>query len=280
MAKKTVLITGCSDGGIGATMAKEFAAQGYHVFATLRNLTKAKSLEGVDGVEILQLEVTSKESVEQCAAEVEKRTGGTLDILVNNAGADFVIPLLDVSIDEAKKLYDINVWGILLVTQAFAPMLIKAKGCVANFSSIAGIMPLSWSGIYSSSKAAAKQMSEILRVELQPLGVRVITAMVGAVVTPIHDRAGELDLPAGSPYQNIRDLINDVRKGVHKPGAVKVEVASKALISDITSGKTGLVWRGGTASLSRYLGWLLPNGVWESVVNNGRGLNMVKPGEK
>ncbi|RYP56730.1 hypothetical protein DL771_011669 [Monosporascus sp. 5C6A] len=280
MAMKTVLITGCSDGGIGSTMAKQFAAQGYHVFATLRSPMKGKSLVGVHGLEILELEVTSKESIEQCAAEVKKRTGGTLDILVNNAGADFVIPLLDVSIDEAKRLYDINVWSILALTQSFAPMLIKAKGCVANLSSIAACMPLCWSGIYSSSKAAAKQISEILRVELRPLGVRVITGMVGAVKTPIHDRTGELNLPTGSYYQNIRDLINDIRKGTKKPGAVDVEVASKAIINDITSGKSGIIWRGGTSSLTRYLEWLLPNGLWETVVNNGRGLELVKLGEK
>lgn len=58
---------------------------------------------------ILELEVTSQTSIKECAQEVEKRTGGTLDVLVNNAGADFVIPLLDTSIDEAKKLYDLNV---------------------------------------------------------------------------------------------------------------------------------------------------------------------------
>jgi len=144
MSKKTVLITGCSDGGIGSTLAKQFAALGYHVYATLRTVSKAASLRNVSGVEILSLDVTSQESIAACAAEVERRSG-SLDILINNAGADFVVPFLDVKLEEAKQLYDVNVFSILLVTQAFAPMLIKAKGCVANFSSIAGEMPLCWS---------------------------------------------------------------------------------------------------------------------------------------
>lgn len=146
MAKKTVPITGCSDGGIGAAMSKAFTDQGYHVFATLRNTSKAAPLAQMADVEILQLEVTSSESIKQCVLQVQKRTGDTLDVLVNNAGADFVIPLLDASIEEAKKLYDVNVWSILATTQAFAPLLIKAKGIVCNISSVAATMPLAWSG--------------------------------------------------------------------------------------------------------------------------------------
>ncbi|KAI8626387.1 putative short-chain dehydrogenase/reductase [Xylariaceae sp. FL1651] len=281
MNKKTVLITGCSDGGIGSTLAKQFAAKGYHVFATLRNTSKAASLVGVNSVEVLELEVTSRESIAACAAEVDRRTNGSLDILINNAGADFVVPFLDVNVDEAKRLYDVNVWSIMLVTQGFAPLLIKAHGCVANFSSIAGEMPLCWSSVYSSSKVAAKQMSECMRTELAPLGVRVVTAIVGAVHTPIHERAGELNLPAGSYYQNMRDHLNEVRKGTHKPGAVDPEVVCRELIADITGGKSGVIWRGGTATPVRYLSWLLPAGMWESIVNKGRGLEMVaKPGGK
>lgn len=153
MAKKTVLITGCSDGGIGAAMTKAFVDQGYHVFATLRNTSKAASLAQMANVEILQLEVTSADSIEQCVLEVQKRTDGTLDILVNNAGADFVIPLLDASIEEAKKLYDVNVWSILATTQAFAPLLIMAKGTICNISSTAATMPLTWSGERKTSSS-------------------------------------------------------------------------------------------------------------------------------
>jgi 1-acylglycerone phosphate reductase len=142
MAKRTVLITGCSAGGIGAAMTKAFTDLDYHVFATLRDTAKAGSLVQMANVEILQLEVTSRESIEQCVLEVQKRTGGTLDILVNNAGADFVIPLLDTSIEEAKKLHEVNVWSILATIQAFAPLLIKAKGTVCNISSVAATMPL------------------------------------------------------------------------------------------------------------------------------------------
>lgn len=149
MAKKSALITGCGTGGIGAAMARAFNQQGYHVFATLRDTSKAGSLRELDDVDVVELEVTSKDSIEQCVVEVRKRTGGALDVLINNAGADFVVPLLDVSIDEGKRLYDINVWSILAVTQAFIPLLIRTNGIVCNISSIAATIPLAWAGMYS-----------------------------------------------------------------------------------------------------------------------------------
>ncbi|CAD0086137.1 unnamed protein product [Aureobasidium vineae] len=280
MAKKTVLVTGCSAGGIGAAMTKAVSDQGYYVFATLRNTSKAGSLAQLANVEILELEVTSHESIGQCVLEVQKSTGGTLDVLVNNAVADFVIPLLDVSIEEAKRLYDVNVWSVLATTQAFAPLLIKARGAVCNISSVAATMPLAWGGVYSSSKVAAKQISETLRVKMQPLGVRVITAMVGAAHTPIHDKAGELVLPAGSYYQSVRQTINDQRQGLKKPGGQEVDVTAKNPVDDIVAGRAGLVWRGGTATLVHYLGWMLPSSLFERVVNDGRGLKEVHSGEK
>jgi 1-acylglycerone phosphate reductase len=86
MPEKTVVITGCSNDGLGAAMAKIYHARGFRVFATLRNRAKAGSLEEIEGMEILELEVTSEESICRCARAVETLTGGSLDILVNNAG--------------------------------------------------------------------------------------------------------------------------------------------------------------------------------------------------
>lgn len=115
---------------------------------------------------------------------------------------------------------------------------------------------------------------------MQPLGVTVITAMVGAVHTPIHDNAGELVLPVGSYYHNIRETINDQRKGLKKPGSQQVDVTAKKLVNDIVAGRAGLIWRGGFATLVRYLSWLLPSGLFEHIVNDGRGLKEVRVGEK
>lgn len=115
---------------------------------------------------------------------------------------------------------------------------------------------------------------------MQPLGVRVVTAMVGAVHTPIHDNAGELELPADSYYQNVRDVINVNRKGENKPGSQDVNVTSRNLVNDVTGGSSGMIWRGGTATVAKLITWLLPMGLLEKAVNGGRGVEQIKLTEK
>jgi NAD(P)-dependent dehydrogenase (short-subunit alcohol dehydrogenase family) len=146
MPQKTVLITGCSAGGLGSHLAEAFHARGFHVFATLRNTAKAGALAKTDGIDILELEVTSAKSIQSCVKAVEKVTGGSLDVLVNNAGADHTLPLLDTPIDEAKALYDLNVWAPLALMQAFAPMIIKPQGAICNISSVSAICNFAWAG--------------------------------------------------------------------------------------------------------------------------------------
>lgn len=144
--RRTALITGCSDGSLGSALALEFAKHDFHVYATLRNPEKAASLASHSAIEILPLDVTNSSSISSCAATIEKKAGGRLDVLVNNAGMMFCMPLLDTSIEESKKLFDVNVWGLLAVTQAFAPMLVRSKGVVLNIASIAGAVRMAWQG--------------------------------------------------------------------------------------------------------------------------------------
>lgn len=100
----------------------------------------------LSNVDILELDVTSDASIKQCAGQVQARTGGTLDILVNNASRDFLMPLLDVNINEAKEFFDVNFWAALAVTQAFAPMVIKSKGIILNHSSVVWNLAIAWGG--------------------------------------------------------------------------------------------------------------------------------------
>lgn len=146
MAQKTVLVTGCSAGGLGEAMAKVYHDKGFKVFATIRNKAKLGSLREIADIEIIDLEITSSESIRRCADLVEKHTGGTLDILVNNAGTSDVRPLLDTPLEDAKHMYDTNVWSILGMAQAFAPLLIKAKGVMCNISSVSGELNFAWQG--------------------------------------------------------------------------------------------------------------------------------------
>jgi 1-acylglycerone phosphate reductase len=141
--RKSVLITGCSAGGIGAALAEVFHEKGYHVFATLRNPTKIPgTLSGAANVTILTLDVLSSESIAAAVESVKRETGGGLNVLVNNSGGVSVVPALDISIEEGKKLFDLNFWAPFAMLQAFAPLLIKAKGCIVNNSSANAYVPM------------------------------------------------------------------------------------------------------------------------------------------
>lgn len=141
--RKSVLITGCSAGGIGAGLAEVFREKGYHVFATLRNPSKLPStLSRAANVTTLTLDVLSSESIAAAVKNVSKETGGRLDILVNNSGRNFIMPGLDIPIDEGRKLFDLNFWAPMSMIQAFSPLLIEAQGCIVNQSSAAGYVPM------------------------------------------------------------------------------------------------------------------------------------------
>jgi hypothetical protein len=113
--RKSVLITGCSGGGIGAALADVFHGKGYHVFATARNPAKiSECLSSAADVTVLTLDVLSSESIAASVESVNKQTGGSLDVLVDNSGGGSYVLALDCSIEKGKKLFDLNFWAPLV----------------------------------------------------------------------------------------------------------------------------------------------------------------------
>ncbi|RAL11345.1 1-acyl dihydroxyacetone phosphate reductase [Aspergillus homomorphus CBS 101889] len=274
---KTVLITGCSYGGLGAAMAKVYQAKGFRVFATLRNKAKAGSLADIEGIAIVELEVTSVESIRQCAQTVAKLTGGRLDILVNNAGVNAIVPLLDASFDEAKKVYDTNVWSLVAMAQAFAPMLIKAKGVMCNISSVSGEMVFAWAGVYSSSRSAGTRISETLRLEMAPLGVRVVTVILGGVQTSGNDpnKIADLELPPDSHYRKIAAVIDRHKKTIIHPNKQNIDVAAKNIVDDVLGGSGIFVRRGQASTLSWFCNTFLPYRLFTWMINRQSALSEI-----
>ena len=137
---KSVLITGCSEGGIGAALAQRFQrSPGHLVFVTARNISKINTdLAEASNVHSIALDVTSTLQLQAAVTEVAALTDGKLDILINNAGINYTTPILDTDMERAEEVFKTNVWGPLLLTQSFAPLLIEAGGMVVNISSIAG----------------------------------------------------------------------------------------------------------------------------------------------
>lgn len=136
--QRTVLVTGCSDGGIGSTLARVFQDRGLHVFATARNPDKMSQLKDLPNVTLLKLDVTSSADIQATVEVVDQKTGGTLDYLINNAAQGRFVPVIDEDLAQVKELFGVNVFAPLALTKAFVPLLIKAKGMVVYITSIGG----------------------------------------------------------------------------------------------------------------------------------------------
>ncbi|XXH05691.1 ATP-binding cassette long-chain fatty acid transporter pxa1 [Hypoxylon texense] len=276
MSPKTILVTGCSAGGIGPAVATALAKRGHHVFATARSVSKIPpelaALSGV-AVTVLPLDVTSAPSV-AAAARAVAASGRRLDVLFNNAGAGYSMPVLDVDVDVAMRVYDVNVLGVIRVVQAFAPLLIESGGRVVNLSSVGGVVNTPWIASYASTKAALAHLSETLRLELSPLGVSVTTIMAGAIATHFHDNEPEFKLPEGSYYAPIEGIIAGWASGKSKPGTGPVEQFAESIVEDVVrDGRGGgLVWKGPYAGTMKFISSWLPAWCQDAAMSTNQGL--------
>ncbi len=181
--KPAVLITGASS-GIGRETAKYLVHQGFRVFAGAR-----KKDEGN-----LMLDVTDPVSVSAAAAYIASEVGDRgLAGLVNNAGVAVPGPLEFLPIADFERQFEVNVTGQLRVIQAMLPMLRQGRGRIVNISSIAGRSAMPVMGAYSASKFALEAMSDSLRLELRPWGIRVALIEPGPIQSEIWSKAGELE---------------------------------------------------------------------------------------
>jgi len=250
---KSVLITGCSTGGIGYSLAKSFQARGYHVFATARNVSKMAGLDQLPNITLLQLEVTSTTDIAAAVTAVEQ-SGHELAYLVNNAGIAPCMPAADVDIEEGKKVFDANVWGTLAVTQAFIPLLVRDRGTIITVASINAYINPAWMSIYSASKAAQQSLTLTMEKELRPLGVRFLTVATGVVATNVMTKqAGTFKLPANSLYKAVEALIRTRSEGEEKVPVMSPDAYAEKVVNDALAGKTGLAWRGRLASVIWFL---------------------------
>ncbi|KAH8885987.1 NAD(P)-binding protein [Thozetella sp. PMI_491] len=205
--KKTVLITGCSPGGIGYALAREFHEKGFHVIATARKLEVLKELADL-GMSTLSLDVTKQESIDAAKKEADAITGGQLDILVNNAGMSFGMPLTDVTMEQSQALFASNVLGPVAMVQAFVHSLIAAKGLIIVISSISDRAPFPFRGTYAMTKAAISAYCRTLSSELHYFDVSVMCVITGFVATQIGRRDSLPEFPSNSLFSAMYESIS------------------------------------------------------------------------
>ncbi|KAF2866065.1 hypothetical protein BDV95DRAFT_211180 [Massariosphaeria phaeospora] len=193
--KKYALITGCTPGGIGHYLSLEFAAHGFHVLSTVRDPSKYTSTPH-PRITYLPLELSDRASIKQLHKTVSSITNGRLDVLYNNAGRNYVVPALDFTMAEVHDLFETNVFAVMQMCQEFVPLLIEAQGTIVATGSLAGLLPYVWGAPHNASKAALHAYVDTLRVELAPLGVRVVTVITGGVKSNLARVHREL--PPGS----------------------------------------------------------------------------------
>ena len=271
--KRTDLITGCSDGDLGAALAIAFHKAGLHVHATARNPAKMSQLAAL-GIETLPLDVLSESSISTCVSKLSH-----LDILINNAGGTYTMPISDFSISEAKKSFDLNVWSYIAVTQAFLPLILKSKGMIVNHTSSASVLALPFQAAYNASKAATATFSDTLRLELGPFDVKVVEVKTSSLVTNFtkNNEGGTPRLPKGSIYEPAKDTVEMVMSGkTYFEGAGQPEEwAEKVVQTLLRKNPSPVIWTGSKVWVIR-LGTCLPFGTLDGLMKSLGRLNVIE----
>ncbi len=207
-SKQNILITGTST-GLGKELALFFAAQGFNVFVTLRNRAQFDTYKELENITCLELDVCKEETISIAEKTILVKTKNKgIDVLINNAGVVLGGPLEHLDIAEVKHLFDVNIFGVLLMTKKMLPQLKKNKGKIINIGSMSCRMAVPFVGAYGASKSALKQLSWSLRLELKPWGVSVHHFELGNFASEIWNKSSADTFEDYSPYmQGIQKLM-------------------------------------------------------------------------
>ncbi|KAF4556713.1 Short chain dehydrogenase-like protein 48 [Elsinoe fawcettii] len=338
--QKYALVTGCTPGGIGHALALTLAAPpySYHVLATVRDPSKPdlSSLTSRPNITLLPLDVTSSASISSLVEQITTLTSSRLHLLINNAGRNYTVPGIEVSMAEVRSVFETNVFSVIKLTNALAPLLLNAatpetsaqkdgKGfygpsgayltldpstatprifrpvlaslnflirvatfgmlsplapkevrpTIINIGSLAGTLPYVFGSVYNASKAALHSYGDTLRVELEPLGVDVVTIVTGGVKSNIGRI--ERHLKPDSRYRDAEEEYAHRQKYAAEVGMRSEEYARRVCKRVLGGGGRGYVWEGAMVALARAGTWA-PQWVVGWWMGGKFGLNKVKRG--
>lgn len=261
-----VVVTGVSS-GIGRATAQAFVARGCRVYGTVRNKVGVAPLPGVS---LVEMDVRDGESVTQAMQQIIQREQ-RIDVLINSAGMSLVGAVEETSVAEAQSLFDVNVFGLLRVTQAVLPQMRKqGAGTIINLSSVLGFLPAPYMGLYAASKHAVEGMSESLDHESRQFGVRVM------LIEPYYTKTSlDINAPktqaAISAYEAEREAaaraVTNHVNGAQEPDSVATTIVA-AVFNPWRMRRTPK----GQASLLSKLRRFMPAGPVDSAIRKGLNL--------
>ncbi|MEM9479444.1 MAG: SDR family oxidoreductase [Verrucomicrobiota bacterium] len=260
---KRVLITGCSS-GIGRAAALYLAKDGYQVIATARPGDDLSSLESEENITTDHFDLIDSS---QCEEAIKKH--GHIDVLVNNAGYGLLGPLEMLPDDRLKHQFDVNVFGAMRTAKLVLPqMRERGNGAIINIGSVAGKVTYALGGAYCATKHAIEALSDALRLELAPFGIRVVLIEPGTIDTKFYENANSYAVHTGveesSPYHDFASVMKEI---INQPSGSPPEVVCKAIVKAIESSnpppRIPVTWMGKTFL---FLKWLFPDRLMDGVL--------------
>ena len=272
------LITGCSS-GIGKQLAIAFAEKGVTVLATARQVESLLDLASeYENIEAFALELGSLASIDALRDVIVKRTGGRIDYLVNNAGTHYAATAMDLDVEEATKLFAVNVFAVMRLCQLFVPLLREAPyGRIVQIGSVTRAVPVVWQSAYNASKAALSQYTKTLRLvslaslllpglfraffdillqELEPFGIEVIEVVAAFVRSNILHHG--LYSPDDSLYLPIKNTIERIKYEGNENG-MDTNAFAASIVNKVTRRRPSLeIWEGTLAWRLRLLVTFFP----------------------
>ena len=270
-----VVVTGAST-GIGHTTCIDLASRGIPVYAGVRKQSDFDKWSDIEGVHPLMLDVCDAAQIAAAAEQVTREHPGGIRGLVNNAGIAVAAPLAIIPIDAFEQQMDVNVTGLLRVTQVFLPLM-RPGSRLINVSSMAGKVSFPGAGAYHASKHAVEAISDTLRLELKSSGIKVSIIEPGRIATPIWESSRNtaegllrrIPPEQFAPYKKLMDAVAKSVSGAERNGASPV-LCAKAIYAALTSRRPRTRYAVGRDAklLMFFRRFLLSDKMWDKLVLN------------
>lgn len=231
--KKVIVVTGASS-GIGKATALKLIDEGHIVYGAARRIEKMKDLEEAGGF-VKKMDITSSEEIEAAVNQIIEKHS-KIDVLVNNAGYATYGSVEETSIEEARRQFEVNIFGLARLTQLVIPYMRGWRsGKIINISSVGGKIYLPMGAWYHATKHALEGWSDCLRLELAQFGIDVVIVEPGLIVTEFGDVMTQpmIDRSGNGPYKPMVDSLSKaVKESYGKPNAGSPPTVIAAVISD------------------------------------------------